>query len=344
MVSVNTPPTSAAHLDVHGVTVALRGDDPELLRLVALDFAAFAAEAPAEPARVAIRCHREAPPLDRLPPGRPVLHRPGVRIYGRGAERWVDYQGRALARWRFDEERGELWGEDPDLLHELLYLMVHARVGALLDARGLHRVHALGLEVGGRAQLLLLPSGGGKTTLALAALSLPGVRLLSDDLVLVDRRGTVRPFPLRLGCLERPGGFEDRHLRRFRRRRHGDKWLLDLAALEGRVAREAVAPGSLLLGRRRSSGAASLRWVPSTTAAPWLGRDLVLGLGLPQIVELFLRLDAPDVARKAGWAASRSVAGAALAARSRVGLLRLGPERAANQALFLDHLRAQGAG
>ncbi len=62
------------------------------------------------------------------------------------------------------------------------------------------------------------------------------------------------------------------------------------------------------------------------------------------LVELFLRLDAADGARRAGWAASRSVAAMAPAACSRVGLLRLGPDRSANEAHFLEQLRALGAG
>ena len=50
-----------------------------------------------------------------------------------------------------------------------------------LDRRGLHRIHALGVVVKNRAVLVMLPMGGGKSTLGLHLLKHPEVQILSDD-------------------------------------------------------------------------------------------------------------------------------------------------------------------
>ena len=351
------PDSAPLALDFHGVGVRVTTDAPEIARALGRDFSYFrvartgarptpsgGVRAGAGPAHrgVAVEIHGSLtrPPWDDLPAWPSVLVQPGFCAFQRGHIRWVDYQGRALARWDFDSETGGVWSEDPDLLHELLYLLVLSRAGELLDGRGLHRVHALALEVGGRATLCLLPSGGGKTTLGVSALRQPGVRLIGDDMALVDRRGRLLPFPLRLGFSRPPPGVEPGKLRRMRRREHGDKWLLDLDALGGRLtpAHTHVRPHRILVGRRLLAGPPHLERAPATAALPHLAREMVVGLGLPQLVEYFLRLEAGDLARKARLAASRVAAAGALTARSEVYRFALSRDREANAGLLVQLL------
>ncbi len=327
-------------LDFHGVGVQVTCDAPDIAGALGRDFSYFAqagaGPAPTSGMDVEIQGSLRRPPWGDLPAWPSVLEQPGFCAYQRGHIRWVDYQGKALARWDFDHEAGGVWSEDPDLLHELLYLLTLSRAGELLDRRGLHRVHALALEVQGRATLCLLPSGGGKTTLGVGALRQPGVRLMGDDMALVDRRGQVLPFPLRLGFSSPPPGVDPGKLRRMRRREHGTKWLLDLDTLGDRVApaHTRARPDLLLVGRRLLAGPPSLERAPARAALPHLAREMVVGLGLPQLVEYFLRLEARDLVRKAALAASRAAAAAALASRSEVYRFSLSREKDANVALL----------
>ena len=55
-------------------------------------------------------------------------------------------------------------------------------------------LHAAALEVDGKALVLCGPSGAGKTTLTLA-LAGRGLRLLTEEVVWIDRSGTVRGLP-----------------------------------------------------------------------------------------------------------------------------------------------------
>ena len=158
-----------------------------------------------------------------------VLYRDGDRLcyeYGRAAALLVTREGNASF--------GQLISRDETLVPELGYLFLQSEIGRFLDAQGLHRVHALGLALpSGRAALVLLPSGGGKSTLATEVLRSGQARLLSDDTPLLDRFGNAHPYPLRLSFREDadlPEAWRAKATK-FSRRRHGDKLLVPTAAL-----------------------------------------------------------------------------------------------------------------
>ncbi len=316
-------------LTVAGVGVGLRTTDGELRERLRRDFRPMLGGPPPTTA-LRLLAHRQPPPYATLPPMAGGSIRHDHVVYDDGPLRVIDYQGEALARWDRDARTLALWAADLDRLHELSYLLLQSRLGEALDARGVHRVHALGLEKGGRAVLVLLPSGGGKTTLGLAAIQ-QGFRLLSDDAPLVTRTGEVIGFPVRIGLTSKPADIEARFLGRMVRKRFGPKWLIDPAAFQASLSAGAAA-GALVLGERALGGAAALRSASRRELSAELLRSMVVGLGLPQLAEVVLLGTARDLARKSGFAASRSVAAAQLVRRSSLWTLTLGPDVAANVA------------
>lgn len=272
-----------------GVNLTFATDCQELAERLAFDFAAF----PAGKGGFHL--------TGRL--GRGHGPRPRWRgTYGswvdEGTVRHIRYDG-VWVHYDYAAEAGVVEGEDLDRVHERLYLTALSRVGEALDRRGLHRVHALGV---GDA-LILLPPGGGKSTLALR-LDLP---LLSEDTPLLDRQGRLHPFPFRLGLREpHPEG-----------RRVGRKWLLQA----DRWASEPVRCRQVLVGCRGKEP----RLGPAL-AFPYLVRDCVVGYGVPQVAELFLR----DYPAKLRIAASRLAAVTHLCLRARGRRLWLGPDADAN--------------
>lgn len=84
-----------------------------------------------------------------------------------------------------------------ELAHQLHLVMVGAAAAACPRARVLH---GCAVERSGRALVVLAPSGGGKTTLAVALVG-RGWRLLSDDFVVLTGDGAVRPFLRRVNLL-----------------------------------------------------------------------------------------------------------------------------------------------
>lgn len=321
---------------LHGVAVSIASNSGVLVDSLRRDFSWFLTPGPASET-VEIEAWLREPAWSSAPAGRCVMVQPTCVVYEHGAARWVDYQGRALCRFSHAEEHGEIWSMDADLLYEVTYLFLLSRVGEIHDRRGLHRIHALGLSLEGRGVICMLPSGGGKTTLGLHALRNSRAHLLSDDTPLVTRSGALLAFPNRVGCVGKPEGIPDRYLRQFARRAHGDKWLIDIDAFADRIDASA-SPHAVILGARQLSGPGRLEEIPRHQAAGELFRSIVVGLGLPQVVEYFLRFDPADVIAKAKIVASRAMASAALVGRAKTFRLHLARDRAHNARLLTELL------
>ena len=187
--------------DFYGVGLIVTSGSTALVDGVARDFEYFAGAPPAS--RIVVRGHASPPPWERIPARLASMVTPNAVTYDDGGLRYNDYQRRALAIYDFATEHGDVWSEDADLLYEIVYLMALSRVGERHDLLGIHRLHALGVAIDGRAALVLLPEAGGKSTLALELLRRPEIRLLSDDTPLA-RGDRVLAFPTRIGV--RAGG------------------------------------------------------------------------------------------------------------------------------------------
>ena len=323
-------------LDVHGWRARLEGDAGAIEEL-RRDFAAFAVSSLDGP-REELELIRSAPPAG-FAEGWLLWSGRGHSVRARGSERRVSYRDGAATAFDFGARRGRVWCADPARLREVAYLLVLSRSGEALDAKGLHRAHALGFERRGAAGLVFLPSGGGKSELALALLRETDAGLLSDDTPLVDRAGRARAFPLRMGFLpsadlsEVPGHW----VRPFTRRDYAPKRVVDHDFFRARVRGE-LPVRWLFIGK---SGPGEPRFSPAgaASAAAALGAGLVIGAGVAQMAEY--RLRAADAAGLARDAFSRALAAAALLRGASRWEFALGgdPRRAARAlASFVDGL------
>ncbi len=167
-----------------------------------------------------------------------------------GGITYIDYFGRALVVFDRAKQACDVYATDRDLMHEIVYLYFLSTVAQYLDRRGIHRIHALGVSHQGKGVLLLLPSGGGKSAIALQLLVQPDFLLLGEDTPLIDRRGRVLPFPFCLGV--RPGhqtGLPPEQLRTVRRMEMDPQTLIDIEHFRDRVG-QTVRPALLLVGER----------------------------------------------------------------------------------------------
>lgn len=307
------------HLDIHGWRARLAGDAAALDEL-RRDFAAFAVPSAAAP-REEIELVRAAPPAG-LDAGWPLWSGQGHAVRVLGSERRVLYRDAAATAFDFAARRGRVWCADPERLREVVYLLLLSRAGEALDAVGLHRAHALGFERGGAAGLVFLPSGGGKSELALALLRETGAGLLSDDTPLVDGAGTAYAFPLRLGFLSSAdlADVPERWIRPFIRRDYAPKRVVDHDFFRARV-RDRLPVRWLFVGRK-SPGEPRFEPAGAAAAAVALADALVVGRGVAQMAEY--RLRPTDTAGLARHALSRALAAAALFHRASRWEFRLG--------------------
>ena len=330
--------TAPRRLDLafHGVPASVRSSDPECLTLVEADFSLFLTAAPPAGEAVALEVQLVVgqPPYERIPEGTPPLVRTkDAVVYQHRGVRYYDSGGKALVIYDMRRRHAEAHSLDRDLLREKCYLLVMTRVGEELDRRGLHRIHAMGVVHGGHAVLCLMPSGAGKTTLALSLLERRDFSLLSEEVPLVSRGGRLHAFPIRIGVVEgTPLAVPSHFLHRFRRSRLGPKVLIDTRYYADRIA-DVAEPGMVLVGRRVGPGEAGIAPLSRLRGLAALMRFCVAGSGLPELLEYLLRLDLGCVGRRLLILWSRFLASVALVRRSAVYEIRLGPDREVNAAL-----------
>jgi hypothetical protein len=328
----------AASFDVHGFRFSVHGNAEAALDGICEDFRFFSSDPDGgNDATVELLCER--PPYDSAPAGDAAIYTPRNVVYLAGGKRYIDYHGRALGILDEASSSLKLYSEDPELLYEAAYLFLLSRIGQGLDRIGLHRLHALAVEVNGRAVLVLLPMGGGKSTLALHLMNLPGVRLLSDDSPWIDRRGRALAYPLRIGLL--PGSEQSipsEHRRVIQRMEFGPKHLVNFSYFQDRVSASAE-PGAVFIGARTLAPECRIEEIGMAAALRPVIANGVIGLGLFQGLEFILQSSALELVKKTGLGLSRTRNCWQLLRRSRIYRVHLGRGAELNASTLLEFSR-----
>lgn len=265
--------------DLQGVKVTVEGLQPEILSRLELDFDGFPSAADGPP-----QIHfRTRLATYQPPPGMPQTFRGRFGVcFDQGAVRHIWYPGPVWVVYDYATDRAEVVADSEDALYERLYLSILSRVGELLEWKGLHRIHGLALSSPKGICLFLMRAGVGKSSLGHALLKRPGWKLLSEDTPLLDRRGRVHPFPFRLGLRAQAGAVTKRLVRASD---------FEIERSPGRCTH--IFAGAWTTGDQPMLGPLSKFELLSL-----LLRDGVVGLGVPQVVELFLRPGAKEILKK----------------------------------------------
>jgi hypothetical protein len=320
--------------DVYGYRFSVRSTAEEPLCGIEEDFKFFSTEAPAK--GVLIEMFPQAPPLDSVPATEAVAYTPRNVVYRQGGKRFIDYHSRALGIQ--DEASGDfrMYSQDSGLLYEAAYLYLLSQIGQHLDKAGLHRIHALGVAVKGRAVLVMLPMGGGKSTLGLHVLKHSQVQILSDDSPFIDRRGRLLACPLRLGLL--PGSettVPAEHRRAIQRMEFGPKHLVNYSYFSDRVCASAE-PGLLFVGGRTMRRDCRIERISRITAIRACMTNCVVGIGLFQGLEFLLQASVWELMAKWKLGLSRMWNCWQLLRRSRVFRIQLGRDADLNARTLLE--------
>lgn len=288
--------------DFYGLTIEVSSSSKVLVEEVLRDFAYF--RTARGEGKVQIEMHLTPPPYAGLPPLSASLITPRNVCFQNKKITYIDYFGQGLAVFNREEKHCMVYGTDIDLLHEIVFLFILSTVGQYLDSRGIHRIHALGVSYNNRG-ILLLPSGGGKSTMALELLCHPGFLLLGEDTPLIDRHGHILPFPLRLGVRpEQDTGIPSQYLRTMRRMEFDPKTLIDIEYFRDRLGKE-VEPGIILVGERNLGEASAIIPLSRHSALNALVKYMIVGLGVYQGMEFLLERGLWELLGKGGVAASR---------------------------------------
>jgi hypothetical protein len=320
-----------AEFEIYGLVVRVEGDWPEVVDSVRRDFAWFQRSEAAPPPAVTIVFERRAPDFERFASARAAFVTPRNVVYQDGERTIVDYFDRAVSILDRRERRLTIQGEEPHLVHEAAYHFLLSTIGSHLDERGLVRLHALGLAGRQGGVAVMLPSGGGKSTLAVRAVEDERVRLISEDTPLLDRSGLLHPFPLRIGVnVSDADALPEGSVRRIERMEFHPKLVLDIDAFAHRVEPHAVPLVHVVVGRRSLRADAKLDVGTRSEAAGALFREAVVGVGVYQGIEFLLQHGWRDVLGKAGVGLERARCCATALRRARVWTLTVGRDRERN--------------
>jgi hypothetical protein len=323
---------------VYGYSFVLAGNCDFAREGLTEDFGFFADKAQTTPSQlrpVEVELVEGAPEYDCLPVCDAAVYTPRNVVYRHQGRRIIDFSGRALGIYDAKESRFQIVSEDPHLVYEAAYLFLLSQIGQALDGRGLHRLHALAMSHRGRAILVLLPMGGGKSSLGASLLRQSGMSILSDDSPVIDRAGNALAFPLRLGMLKgQEHEIPEEHRRFVHRMEFGPKYLVNYSYFADRVVDRAK-PGLLLLGRRTLAREGRLEPASYTAAMRDMVPNLIVGLGLFQGLEYLLERSTREIAGKAGLGFSRLRNAHTLVRASATFLFHMGRDPDANARMIM---------
>jgi hypothetical protein len=326
----------------YGLTVEVLSDNREIVDEVGRDFAWFVVKDMTTPSvrpDLQIELKLESPPWATLPAIRASVITPRNVTFRNGEVTYVDYFGRGLAVINRGDKTCLMYSPQFDMLREMAYLYLLSTVGQHFDSLGLHRIHALGVAHGGRGMLLLLPSGGGKSTMSLELLGQDDFTLLSEDTPLIDRKGMMHPFPLRLGVRGEKAREIPAHLQRtFDRMEFDRKTFVDVEFFRERIG-SSVPVSMILVGERNLGDVSRIEPLSRRATFNALLKYFIIGLGVYQGLEFLLEKGILDMSSKLGVFASRTRNGIALMRHARAWKIVLGRDQQKNAATLMKFVR-----
>jgi hypothetical protein len=332
---------TARRFDIYGLRLAIDGTWDEVLEALRRDFAWFeVADSDDRPADVIIHVEQAEPDLARFGDVSASFVTERNVVYHVGADTVIDYLGLALSVIGAHAD-AHVTGTDEAVARRAGFDFALAQVSKHLDELGMPRLHGLGLVGGAGAVVIVLPSGGGKTTLALRALRESGVGFLSEGSPIIDRGGRLHPLPFPLWVRDRAPEAAELPLEHVRRvgGELSDPRILELDAFADKIARGPHPLAHIVLGRRSLGVHTELRPLPRRAAVPSLVRDTVVGFGFFQGAEFLLRHGLRDLRHRVGPMSTRARACGAGLRRAQVWQFTVGRDREANWSALEQLLR-----
>jgi len=278
---------------------------------------------------ITINIFKETVPYYNIPSIEASLYNIGSICYKKKNVHYIDYSGKGLMIYDFNKEEARIYSENEMLLYEKARLAILSRIGELLDKRHIHRVHAVGFAKDHKATICLLPMAAGKTTMALGVLKKDkDIKLVSDDVCMIDLKSRVYPFVLRIGVRDESilNEVPANYLVKINRNFYDQKYLVDLDYFKGRISGKSRLR-SILIGKRVFQETTEIKKISKIKCFIPFIQSGVFGLGLPQIVELFLKGDLQDILNKISLVFSRSALFLIAIYRSNTYEIRIGRDK-----------------
>jgi hypothetical protein len=172
----------------------------------------------------------------------------------------IDYFGRGVVLQEDLKRVYHIYSRERNLLQEVFYLLILSVFGQFCDQKGMLRIHGLALSYHDKAVLLVMPQGGGKSTMALAMLQQEDVKYISDDDPIFDRDGHILPFPRPLGIVDQRviKTFPEEYVYKIDRMEFGIKYFVENDYWKDRIETKPLNDIVLLTGHKILNGTPSI--------------------------------------------------------------------------------------
>jgi hypothetical protein len=328
--------------DFYGVGALVDSAEEEFLRSVEIDFSYFLGQT--DHPFLHITYDKSRPDYDGMPDLTCSLATPRNICFSNGHLTYIDYFGQALNIYDHSSNSSRIITDDLELAHEIAYLTILSRMSEALERKRLHRIHGLGIESGGKGTIILLPSGGGKSTIALTLLRNNNqIRLVSEDSPLLRPDGYLLPFPLRVGVHPQnvPADIDPCFVRPDKRIEFSSKVNIDIRFFKEQISRQPVPAASLLLGVRSTGRRAQISRVSKTAVLRHVLANSIIGVGLYQGLEYLLQKSFGESVQHLGLIFSRVYNNAILLKHTHVYRFLIGRDLNHNYECLRDFLLQQ---
>lgn len=284
-------------LNVYGNTLSVISNAAQLIQNISRDFSYFRTQCATSPEFVVKSYLKPALNL-QAPRSLPWLKTTEFSCYEKKGIKKVFYKSGGIVILDYKKDVAEVLSKSLSRLHELVYSLLLSIIGELIEKRGYHRVHALGVSRNGKGGLVIAPMGGGKTTLALELLRRDEFKIISEDTPLIDKNFFLYPFPLRLGVRpETHLNIPTKYLRRFNRCRYGSKILIDIDFFKEKIEKQKVPLSWILVAKlpEKQEVECSIAKMSRLSFFWVLLKYLAVGKGAAQIKEFFIKKDVRDL-------------------------------------------------
>jgi hypothetical protein len=324
------------YLDFHHHIILVRCNESSLLQKLRKEFHFFVSEETAVP-EITIELTKEKAPEMPSMVATKILEL--AVVYRLGNLKYVDYFGEALTIHDTTLNNVKVYSENEERLFEIGFLVIHSLAGEKMDLDGFCRLHAVAVSLNKQNAIVMLPSKGGKSTLLKNLLENPEVKVVSDDMPLCDYGGHIHPFPSKISLNEKPdtGLLAELEWHEFKRYHWPPKWTASLSQMKDRLDHNSFENSNLLIaGHRLSSGESMLMKVSAWKMTGPLMEHMIVGIGLPQIIEMFLNFRFTDMFKMVRHFFIRAICAIQLARKSKCYFLYMGPDKNYNSQLILD--------
>ena len=288
-------PSNQLYLNFYGFFVCVKSVNHQILNLIEKDFYAFKCNENIvnEKNIFHLKIISKSAPENLIPEIQTTMQTLSSLSYDLHNLRFNDYYGELTSQIDFSKNEAVLYSTNLNKLHEVSYLIILSRVGKKLDIMGLHKLHAFAIAFDDIAVVCMMPMKGGKSTLLLELLQDPRVKMISDDIPMIDRLGNLIAFPIKIGlekynneiAVENP----EENIYQMHRGQYGIKTLISIRGLKDKVVPlDQKFKKVILIEAFRVNSAHSYLAVPSWFKTfKGLFKHGIIGIGLPMVLEYF---------------------------------------------------------